>query len=137
MYTIGKPFWPERNFTYRHLLIGMVGWFAVLFSCLIALRIGGYRAALFTTLLMLLSPIFMGNVFNNHRDIPLATFTIFGIYAIIRFWEFNPVVSRKYLAYVIVALALSFASRLAGGVFAYRLNGIVFIIVFDSIKIIL
>ena len=124
VYTIGKPFGLERNFTYRHLLIGMVGWFALLFSCLIALRIGGYRAALFTTLLMLLSPIFMGNVFNNHRDIPLATFTIFGIYAIIRFWEFNPVVSRKYLAYVIVALALSFASRLAGGVLLTALMGL-------------
>jgi len=116
LYAFGKPFGLERNFTFRHLINALTGWFSILFASLIALRLGGYRIALFTTLLMVLTPIYMGNVFNNHRDIPLSTFTVFGVYAILRYWDHYPLVSRKYTIYVIVALALSFASRLAGGV---------------------
>lgn len=116
IYTLGKPFGLERNFTYRHLSNALIGWFSLFFAALIALRLGGYRIAFYTLLLMALTPIYMGNVFNNHRDIPLATFTIFGVYSIIRYWDFYPKVSRKYLIYIILSLALSFASRLAGGV---------------------
>ncbi len=116
LYAFGKPFGLERNFTFRHLINALTGWFSILFASLIALRLGGYRLALFTTLLMVLTPIYMGNVFNNHRDIPLSTFTVFGVYAILRYWDHYPLVSRKYTMYVILALALSFASRLAGGV---------------------
>lgn len=116
LYAIGKPFGLERNFTFRHLINALTGWFSILFASLIALRLGGYRLALFTALLMTLTPIYMGNVFNNHRDIPLSTFTIFGVYSIMRYWDYYPLVSRKYTLYIILALALSFASRLVGGV---------------------
>lgn len=116
LYAIGKPFGMERNFTFRHLINALTGWFSILFAALIALRLGGYRLAFFTTLLMALTPIYMGNVFNNHRDIPLSTFTIFGVYSILRYWDYYPMVSRKYNLYIVLSLALSFASRLAGGV---------------------
>lgn len=116
LYAFGKPFGLERNFTFRHLVNALTGWFSILFASLIVLRLGGYRLAVFTTLLMLLTPIYMGNVFNNHRDIPLSTFTIFGVYSIVRYWDFYPLVSRKYTIYIVIALFLSFASRLAGGV---------------------
>ncbi len=123
IYTLGKPLGWERNFTFRHIAVSVVGWLAILFAGFIALRMAGYRVALITTLLMLLSPIFMGNVFNNHRDIPLATFTVIGVYSIVRYWDIYPKVSRKYLIYVTLALALSFASRLAGGVLLMALMG--------------
>lgn len=124
LYTIGKPFGLERNFTFRHLLNALTGWFSILFASLIGLRLGGYRLAFYTALLMLLSPIYMGNVFNNHRDIPLATFTIFGAWSIIRFWDYYPAINRKYALYIGLALVLSFASRLAGGVLLTALMGL-------------
>ncbi|MEP7268157.1 MAG: hypothetical protein ABI844_11070 [Saprospiraceae bacterium] len=124
LYTFGKPFGLDHNFTFRHLIIAITGWFSILFAALIALRLMGYRAALFTTILILLSPIYMGNVFNNHRDIPLATFTVFGVYAIIRFWDYFPFVNRKYLLYIVLALMLSLSSRLAGGVLLIALMGL-------------
>jgi len=124
MYGVGKIFGLEENFTFRHLIISSIGWLIVVFTGLIARYIGGFKPAVYTVLFVLLTPILVGNMFNNQRDIPLIAFIHFGIYSTILYWHYYPVINRKYLIYTVIALTLAIASRLAGGILLVTFMGL-------------
>lgn len=104
----------DDTFAVRHSLNAFFGWLAMFFAALIAYRIAGWRAAVFTFVLMFLSPRFLGHSFNNLKDLPLATGTIFGIYCLTRFLQEFPKI--KWSTAILFALSIGFATsvRFAG-----------------------
>ncbi len=66
--------------TIRHLLIALFGFFAIFFTGKLAKEIAGWRAGVFTLVLLFLSPRFFGHAMMNPKDIPFATGFAIGLY---------------------------------------------------------
>lgn len=98
---------------YRHLLCNILGWLGILYASLLARRIGGWRAAVFTCVLMFLSPRFLGHSFNNLKDIPFASACIMSIYYIVKFLDNLPKI--KISTAVMLCLSIAFASSIRVG----------------------
>ncbi len=113
-YFITKTFRIDEIYDARHFINSLCGWLAMFCAALIAYRIAGWRAAVFTFVLMFLSPRFLGHSFNNLKDLPLATGTIFGIYCLTRFLQEFPKI--KWKTAILFALSIAFATsvRFAG-----------------------
>ena len=58
-YAVMKWFGVEQIYHVRHFFIAILGWMVVLFSGLLAARIAGYRAAVWTVLLVYFTPSFI------------------------------------------------------------------------------
>ena len=98
-----KAFGIDNYMTLRHLFCNIIAWLGIIFSALLAKKLGGWKAATLTVILLLISPRFIGHAFNNLKDIPFATFTIMSIYYIIKFLEQLP----KFKISTIIMLTLS------------------------------
>ncbi|MEP7320819.1 MAG: hypothetical protein ABI761_02830 [Saprospiraceae bacterium] len=129
IYTIGRPLGLSHNFTYRHILTAGMAWLCILITAYTVICLFNYKVAFFTILFMLLTPIFTGNGFNNHRDIPLATGMMLCMYAITRLGTIYPLINRKYLFYLILGMVISFGQRIAGGIMAGFLMSIYTLII--------
>jgi hypothetical protein len=95
----------------------MVGFLAMLFSGLIAARLGGWRMGLIALWIMFLSPRFFGHSMNNPKDIPFATAAIFSLWAIYLLLDYLPKISWKHIALVALGIAASINVRIGGLLF--------------------
>lgn len=113
-YFVTKIFNIENIFEARHIINSICGWLAMFFAALIVYRIAGWRGAVFTLLLFFFSPRFLGHSFNNLKDLPLATGTVFGLYCLTRFLQEFPKI--KWSTAILFAISISFATavRFAG-----------------------
>jgi len=109
-----KLFNIDKIFEARHAMNAIVGWIAILFCGLLAFRIANWRAALITFILMFFSPQFLGQSFNNPKDIPFAMTYIFTIYFIVRFIQQFPKVTYKTTLYVALGIAMAISVRIGG-----------------------
>ena len=104
------------TFGFRHFWNAVIGWFAIFLASLIALKIGGFRMAIITFLLLFLSPRFLGHSYNNHRDIPMAAAVVFAVYFMIPWLKSLPRIRWKYFLWVVIGIAWAYSLRLGGGV---------------------
>jgi tetratricopeptide (TPR) repeat protein len=109
-----KIFNIDNVFESRHAMNALVGWLAFLFCGLIAFRIANWRAALITFFLMFFSPQFLGQTFNNPKDVPFAMAYIFTIYYIIRFLQQFPKPTKKTVFYLALGIAMAISVRIGG-----------------------
>ncbi len=91
----------------RHALNSIVGWIAILFVGLFVKRVAGWRAGVFTIILMMVSPRFIGHSFNNLKDIPFAAASMMSIYYIVKFLDELP--KRKLSTMIMLAISIAFA----------------------------
>lgn len=113
-YFITKTFHIDEIYDARHFINSIFGWLAMFFAALIAYRIAGWRAAVFTFVLIFLSPRFLGHSFNNLKDLPLATGTIFGIYCLTRFLQEFPKIKWSTAILFAISIGLATSVRFAG-----------------------
>ena len=113
-YFITKSFGIDNTYETRHLVNSIFGWLAMFFAALIAFRIGGWRAGVLTFILIFLSPRFLGHSFNNLKDLPMATGSIFGIYCLIRFLQEFPKIKMKTAILFAIAIGFAISVRVAG-----------------------
>jgi len=113
-YFITKTFGIEDEYGTRHIVNSIFGWLAMLFTALIAYRIGGWRAAVITFVLIFLSPRFMGHSFNNLKDLPLATGMAFGVYCLVRFLQEFPKIKIKTAVLFALSIGFAISVRFAG-----------------------
>ncbi len=113
-YFVTKIFNIENIFEARHIINSICGWLAIFFAALIVYRIAGWRGAVFTLLLFFFSPRFLGHSFNNLKDLPLATGTIFGLYCLTRFLQEFPKIKWSTAILFAVSIAFATAVRFAG-----------------------
>jgi len=104
----------------RHLFSAALGWVAVVCAALLAQLIAGWRAGLWTLLLLFLSPRFMGDALVNPKDIPFAAGYMLTLYHMAALLQQMPRPSRWHWAGLVAGLAISLSVR-AGGLlnFAY------------------
>ncbi len=100
--------------TYRHLTCNIIAWLGILFSALLAKRIGGWRAAVLTIALLLVSPRFIGHSFNNLKDIPFATASIMSIYYITKFLQQLPKIKISTSIMLTLSIVLTMSVRVGG-----------------------
>jgi len=114
----------------RHTLNALCGWLTVLMAGLIAYLLGGWRAAVFASLLMFLSPRYLGHSFNNPKDVPFAAAIIMAIYGMVLFFKQFPKVKWYTYLILIFAIAFSISIRIGGLIlFGYfGLFGLLFLI---------
>lgn len=114
----------------RHIFNSFFGWIAILFVGLIAVFIGGWRAGVFSVLLLFLSPRFLGHSFNNPKDIPFAAAVISAIFFMFLFFKQFPKVKWYTIVLLILSIAFSISIRIGGLIlFGYfGLFGLVYLI---------
>lgn len=106
----------------RHISSAIMGWVAMLCAALLAGLIAGNRAAIFTFLIMLLSPRFVGDATVNPKDIPFAAGYMMAIYNLAAVLNKMPKPSRRHLAGLAAGLGIALGIR-AGGLLAFAIVG--------------
>ena len=91
----------------RHIVFSLMGWLSILAVGLIGCLVGGFQAGVFSMLLLFFSPAFVGQCFNNPKDIPLASAVVMALYGILLFFKQFPNV--KWYTFVITILSIAFA----------------------------
>lgn len=109
--------------TIRHLCIAWLGWLAILCSALIAREMAGWRAAMLTALVLVLSPRFLGESFMNPKDIPFAAGNMLALYGMLLMLKKMPVPGWKAVALSASGIALAVSTR-AGGLLLYAYLGL-------------
>lgn len=132
---VAELFNQQDIYTIRHICNSLVGWLCILFAALIAININGYRAAIFTVLLLSVSPRFIGHSFNNLKDVPFALGYIASLYYIIKINKDLRHIKWKHAVGVILSMAFMLSIRPGGLlVFCYFLlfSGISLILLIKS-----
>lgn len=101
-------------FETRHAMNALFGFLAILFTALIAKRFASWEGALIATVLIALSPRFLGECMNNPKDIPFALGMTMGVYYILRLVQKMPTVKWTDFIGFIVAVALAINIRVGG-----------------------
>lgn len=129
-YFIAKAIGREDDFTVRHVVCCCFGWLGILFAALAAYLIGGWRAAVFTFLLLFLSPRFLGHSFNNLKDLPFASIVMMAVYGMLLFFKQFPKVKWYTFVLLILSFALAISVRVGGLVLVgyFGLFGIVYLV---------
>lgn len=109
-----KTFDIDNYMLVRHLLCNIIAWIGILFTALLAKKLGGWKAATITVILLLISPRFIGHSFNNLKDIPFATFAIMSIYYMIKFLEQLPKFKVSTCLMLTLSIFLTMAVRVGG-----------------------
>lgn len=104
----------------RHVGIAVCGWVTMLCAALLARLIAGGQAGIFTLIIMLLSPRFVGDSLMNPKDIPFAMGYMLAIYNMAAVLTRMPNPGRWNVVGLVAGLGISLAVR-AGGLlnFAY------------------
>ena len=130
-YALVKWFNVDNYSQLRHVMNAGFGWICILFAGLIALKLAGWRAAVFTIIMMFLSPRLLGHSFNNPKDLVFASMFTAGLYYVVcLIKEYpNPKISTSIKLAVFAALAV--VSRFAGYLlFAYL---VLFLIIYHIV----
>ena len=100
----------------RHTTNTLCGWFAILFTALIAFRIAGkkYLPAILTFLLFVFSPRFIGHSFNDLKDVNLVTFMAMGLFYMVVFLQDFPKVKTSTMVMLAISIGLAMAVRVGG-----------------------
>jgi tetratricopeptide (TPR) repeat protein len=126
-----RAFDVELEMEWRHVFNALVGWLTLIIAALLAVRVAGWRAGLFTMLLLFFSPRFLGHSFNNPKDIPFALGYIFSIYYFILFLKRFPKPGKKTIFLALLGVALAISIRIGGLLliaFLFLFSGIFFLV---------
>ncbi len=99
----------------RHILIGIYGVIAFIFTGLLARALAGWRAGWIALIMIALSPRFFGHSLMNPKDIPFAMAYVISAYFIVKTISSLPHPKTKHIIGMIVGIGASIGVR-AGGV---------------------
>jgi hypothetical protein len=111
---IVNRFSPLGVFETRHLLNGLIGIIGLVGCWKLGRRLGGPRAGFVAALLLLLTPNYYGQMFNNPKDIPFAVGCIWATYYLARLVPFLPRPPVGIIVKLGVAIGLAMAVRVGG-----------------------
>ena len=113
---------PEQQlYLFRHLFCAFWGFLLILFTCLTAKRLAGYKAAIFALLLMSLTPVLFGLSFFATKDIPFAAGFAIGSYAFIAIFDTLPKFKIRHILLAIFGIALAVSIRIGGLMLPFHL----------------
>jgi Tfp pilus assembly protein PilF len=104
----------------RHIIITLFALWGMLFTGLIARKLGNWKTALLALLFIWLTPTIFGHSMNNQKDIPFLAFYISSVFYVIRLLDELPKPSFKTLFMLAVTMGITMSIRVGGLlVFAY------------------
>ncbi|MDR2868510.1 MAG: tetratricopeptide repeat protein [Bacteroidales bacterium] len=120
----------------RHATNALFGWLCILFAALTAYAVGGWRAGVFTLLLMFFSPRLLGHSFNNPKDIPFAAAVTMALFFMVRFVQRAPKVKWHNALCLALSIALAISVRVGGLILFgfFGLFGVVWLIKYFTTK---
>ncbi len=98
----------------RHLYVSLFGFWSILFTGLLARKLGGWRAGDIALVFLFFSPVFFGHSMFNVKDIPFAAGFITAIYYIFCFIINLPNVRWVPAVGVIAGIAMATNVRIGG-----------------------
>jgi len=98
----------------RHLINAIAGFFAILFTGLLARRLGNWLTGFLALVLLASWPQFFGQSMNNPKDIPFALTYILTIYFLVKLVSELPRPSTRTWAMSAVSIALAINIRVGG-----------------------
>ena len=98
----------------RHLLNGLVGILGLIGCWKLGRAIAGSRVGFIATLLLILTPNYYGQMFNNPKDIPFAVGMVWSIYYLVRIVPTLPQPSGATLAKLGTAIGMTMGVRIGG-----------------------
>jgi Dolichyl-phosphate-mannose-protein mannosyltransferase len=98
----------------RHLLNGLVGILGVVGCWKLAGAVAGPRAGFIATVLLILTPNYYGQMFNNPKDIPFAVGVVWAIYYMVRIIPTLPRPALDLVAKLGAAIGLTMGVRIGG-----------------------
>ncbi len=104
----------------RNACSAALGWVAILCVSLLARSMAGWHAALFTLIMMLLSPRFLGDSLMNPKDIPFAAGYAMALYGTARVLTAMPRPKWSDIAILTGGLGIALAMR-AGGLLPFAI----------------
>lgn len=106
----------------RHLVVSLFTCIGLMFTGLLAKRIGNWQTAVMAFLFILLTPTIFGHGMNNQKDIPFMSFYVVSLYYILKFMEEMPAPTRATWVKLGISMGLLMSIRVGGLlVFAYLL----------------
>jgi len=108
------PRLPFGYYTTRHLLNALVGLVGVVGCWKLARTLGGPRVGLWAALLLLITPNFYGQMFNNPKDVPFAAGYVWSLYYLVRLIPALPRPQRADILKLGLAIGLTLGVRVGG-----------------------
>jgi hypothetical protein len=102
----------------RHLVNVLFGWIGLWGTYRLGSEVGGPRAGFFAAAFLLFIPEFYGHAFNNPKDLPLASLSVWSLVAIVRAIREIPAIRWSSVAWVALSLGLVLGVRV-GAVFHF------------------
>jgi len=125
---------PWGEFETRHCWNLCFGLFSILGCWKLTRHLAGYKAAFWGALFLMIIPGYYGHMFNNPKDIPMATGYIWTLYYVLCCISFFPSIPGKLLLKLAIALGCAMAVRI-GAVILY-IYFLVAIIIYLAHKVI-
>ena len=98
----------------RHLLNGLVGVLGLIGCWKLARTVAGARAGFIATLLLILTPNYYGQMFNNPKDIPFAAGVVWATYYMVRVIPTLPRPPPRLVAKLGAVIGASMGVRIGG-----------------------
>lgn len=98
----------------RHLINAIFGLLAVVSVYVLASHLGGAMAGFLAALLLTLSPVFYGHMFNNPKDIPFAALHALALCYAVRSYDSLPRVPWSLVLTLGVSIGLTLGVRIGG-----------------------
>ncbi len=114
----------------RHIVVSLFTCIGLLFTGLLAKKIGNWQTAVLAFLFMLLTPTIFGHGMNNQKDIPFLAFYVASLYYIVKFLEEMPSPTRGTWIKLAISMGILMSIRVGGLlVFAYLMlfTGLLFL----------
>ena len=105
---------PMGIYETRHLLNAFIGILGVVGCGRLGRALGGARAGLIAALLLLLTPNYYGQMFNNPKDIPFAVGVVWATYYMVRIVPLLPQPPFPILIKLGVAVGMTMGVRIGG-----------------------
>lgn len=105
---------PFNAYETIHLFGAMIGCLGLLGAWKLGRLLGGAAGGFATLLLLVLTPVWYGHMFNNPKDMPFAVGYVWALYYEIRILICMPAVPRREWVKASVALGAAMSVRIAG-----------------------
>lgn len=111
---LGNEVVDESYHDVRHVWNALFGFLAMLFTGLIAQKIGGWRAGVIALAFIFLTPRFLGHSLMNPKDIPFAAGYTMAIYFMLFFIQQLPKPNWKTMLGLSLGIGIAFGIRVGG-----------------------
>jgi len=95
-----------------HLLVAVTGWFGIFFSWRIGKLLAGTMAGFLSAAILTLTPVYLGHMFMNPKDIPFAVLFLAAVYYLLRAYDRLPKLPWRSVALLGVIIGLTLGIRI-------------------------